>query len=357
MLFPIKYRHNSTMRKKLLTILIGAFIGIIFLIYLSHSEFGESPSLGVYLLAAIIGMLNSAFLTFENKKLNKWVLWKGKEGLRLVIGVVINFVTAVVITIIVVLPILLTMSNILFGQIVSNFSELAIKFIIILFFGVLVYNVIYFAQYAYNQFAVKQIENLKNDRRQLRLQFEALKSQLSPHYLFNSLNTISSLVYKDANQAENFIRGLAQTYEYILSTNNSKSVLLSEEIEFVRSYNYLLQVRFANNVSLDIDVPDEIMSSEIPPLTLQMLVENAVKHNVINDKQTIHITVKAHNNSDLQVINTKTISVGQKNSFEIGLSNIRKRYRLLSNKEIKVDDGEQFKVTLPIIASLNLQSV
>ena len=79
MLFPIKYRHNSTMRKKLLTILIGAFIGVIFLIYLSHSEFGKSASLGVYLLAASIGMLNSVFITFQNQKLNKWTSWKGKE--------------------------------------------------------------------------------------------------------------------------------------------------------------------------------------------------------------------------------------------------------------------------------------
>ena len=248
------------------------------------------------------------------------------------------------------------MSNVIFGQIASSFLDLAIKFVIILFFAVLVYNVVYFAQYAYNQYAVKQIEGLKSERRQLKLQFEALKSQLSPHYLFNSLNTISSLVYKDASQTEKFIRGLAQTYEYILSTNNSKFVLLSEEIEFVRSYNYLLQVRFANNVSLEIDVPDEIMSSKIPPLTLQMLVENAVKHNVINDKQTIHISVKGHN-LDLQVVNTKTISVGRKNSFEIGLSNIRKRYSLLSDKKIIIDDGEKYKVTLPVIASLNLQSV
>ncbi|MDH5474531.1 MAG: histidine kinase [Cyclobacteriaceae bacterium] len=345
------------MWKKLLTILIGAFIGITFLIYLSYSEYGKLPSLWMYLLAVIIGMLNSSFISFQNNKLNKWILWKGKEGFRLITGIAFNFVSALVITLMVVLPTLFIMSNVLFGQVVSSFSSLAIKFVIILFFGTLVYNVVYLAQYAYNQYAVIQIEVLKNERRQLKLQFEALKSQLSPHYLFNSLNTISYLVYKDANQAENFIRGLAQTYEYILSTNHSKFVLLSEEIEFVRSYNYLLQVRFANNVHLEIDLPDEILSSKIPPLTLQMLVENAVKHNEINEKQPIHIVVKALDNLDLQVVNAKTVSVGQKNSFEIGLSNIRLRYSLLSDKKIKVDDGEQFKVTLPIIPSLNLQSL
>jgi len=210
--------------------------------------------------------------------------------------------------------------------------------------------------YTYNQYAVTQINALKNDRNQLKLQYEALKSQLSPHYLFNSLNTISSLVYKDANQAENFIRNLAQTYEYVLGKNNAIFVSLQEELDFVKSYNYLLQVRFENNVHLSIDIPEVFLKSSIPPLTLQMLVENAVKHNDVTDKNPVYITVKMNKNSALVVENTKNIAENKKVSFAIGLSNIKKRYKLLSNKTVTVIDGEKFTVTLPIIEALNLKS-
>jgi LytS/YehU family sensor histidine kinase len=90
--------------------------------------------------------------------------------------------------------------------------------------------------YSYQQYEVAQIESLQSERKQLELQFEALKSQVSPHYLFNSLNTISSLILKDTQSAEQFIRRLAQTFQYILSTQDRKYVLLKDEVEFVQSY-------------------------------------------------------------------------------------------------------------------------
>jgi two-component system LytT family sensor kinase len=156
-------------------------------------------------------------------------------------------------------------------------ADLTWKFFILIMVTGFIYKVIYTILFSYKQYAVTQIETVQNERKQLELQFEALKSQLSPHYLFNSLNTISSLIYNDPQTAEQFIRRLALTYQYILSTQQKKYVSLSEELDFVQSYYYLLRIRFQQSLTLEVNLPKSIMTSPIPPLTLQLLVENAVK--------------------------------------------------------------------------------
>jgi LytS/YehU family sensor histidine kinase len=176
-----------------------------------------------------------------------------------------------------------------------------------------------------------------------------LKSQLSPHYLFNSLNTISSLIYNDPQTAEQFIRRLAITYQYILATRHKKYVLLLDEIEFVQSYYYLLRIRFQQSLTLEINLPNSVMNSPIPPLTLQLLVENAVKHNTISPDKPLFIYISAVDNMELKVMNTKNDSAQSSASFRIGLENIRKRYQFFTNKKIDVKDDEKFVVSLPVI--------
>jgi LytS/YehU family sensor histidine kinase len=176
-----------------------------------------------------------------------------------------------------------------------------------------------------------------------------LKSQISPHYLFNSLNTISSLIFKDTQSAEQFIRRLAQTYQYILSTQNKSYVLLKDEVEFVQSYYYLLRIRFQQQLTVDINLPSGIMNSKIPPLTLQMLVENAVKHNNMSNDKKLFIYITAQDNTYVKVMNTKTGNQFNVSSFKVGLENIRKRYQFFTEKQIEVKDDEKFVVSLPVI--------
>jgi len=342
--------------KKLLIPLVSTIIGVSILFYLNYSEQSSMPAIEIIFIAALVGTINGYVVNALNKKLDRWIDWKNHFGWRFITGVLSNFIIIILLSAIVISPFIFFTGSEVIGKIAANFTDLVIKYAILIFFFTIVYNTIYFSMYTYNQYAVTQINALKNDRNQLKLQYEALKSQLSPHYLFNSLNTISSLVYKDANQAENFIRNLAQTYEYVLGKNNAIFVTLQDELDFVKSYNYLLQVRFENNVHLSIDIPEVFLESSIPPLTLQMLVENAVKHNDVSDKNPVYITVKMNKDSALVVENTKNIAENKKVSFAIGLSNIKKRYKLLSNKTVTVIDGEKFTVTLPIIEALNLKS-
>jgi LytS/YehU family sensor histidine kinase len=192
---------------------------------------------------------------------------------------------------------------------------------------------------------------VQRERRQLELQFEALKSQISPHYLFNSFNTISSLIFKDLPSAEQFIRRLAQTYQFILATQNKRYVSLQEEIDFVQSYYYLLRIRFQQQLHVEINLPPGIMNSKIPPLTLQMLVENAVKHNPMRHDKKLFIYITAQDNTYLRVINTKTNVLDNVTSFRIGLENIQKRYQYFTDRKIEIKDEEKFSVSLPIILS------
>jgi LytS/YehU family sensor histidine kinase len=228
-------------------------------------------------------------------------------------------------------------------------EDLTWKLFILILVTAFIYKVVYTLLFSYNQYAVTQIETVQNERKQLELQFEALKSQLSPHYLFNSLNTISSLIYNDPQTAEQFIRRLAITYQYILATRHKKYVLLLDEIEFVQSYYYLLRIRFQQSLTLEINLPNSVMNSPIPPLTLQLLVENAVKHNTISPDKPLFIYISAVDNMELKVMNTKNDSAQSSASFRIGLENIRKRYQFFTNKKIDVKDDEKFVVSLPVI--------
>jgi len=162
------------------------------------------------------------------------------------------------------------------------------------------------------------------------------------------MNTISSLIYRDPNIAENFIRNLADTFNYVLHTKDVKLVTLKEELEALKDFNYLLRIRYAEAVNLQIDIPEELLKSPIPPLTLQLLIENAVKHNIVTDDDPLKINVR-HDGQKLIVLNNKTGSPSNTSSHKVGLENIRKRYAFFTPDEIKVIDEDYFQVELPIL--------
>jgi len=345
---------RTTIMKFRLRILISSFIGAIYFVYLMYSELGYlewQPQYFTYLMASIVmANLVGFVIYFGDKKLNKWLPWRDHMSARLLMGILSHLVLSILV--------MAGGAYLFFGFYFGNFDINAlitshsvpmIKLGIITVIASLIYSIIYFALHSYNQYAVVHVTAAKNQRKQLQLQFEALKSQLSPHYLFNCLNTISSLVYKDAHLAEDFIRRLAQTYQYILNNNKKRYVLLEEEVEFVKSYNYLLQVRFQNNLQLEINLPSNILDSKIPPLTLQMLVENAVKHNVISKEKPLSIYISAIDNTDLKITNTKTETPAHVSSFHVGLDNIKKRYEYFTTRKVSVENGGKFTVKLPVI--------
>lgn len=349
--------HSSffgTMKKLWLGFAISTIVGCLYFTYLSFSELGEFPNLFenyLFLIVIVVASnITGALIYSTDHWLNKKLPWREHLSARLVSGLLINSLLAIAIITLFGWAIMSVLTGEPgFGNLWSDYSNTAIKLYIITLIAVMFYTVIYFALFSYNQYAVVHIESLKSKRKQLSLQFEALRSQLSPHYLFNCLNTISSLIFKDPFLAEDFIRRLAETYQYILQNNEKRCVLLEDEVEFVKSYHYLLKVRFENHLHLEINLPPGIMKTKIPPLTLQMLVENAIKHNMITKETPLNIYIGAIDNTDIRVTNTKTATPENVSSFNIGLENIQRRYKFFTDKRVKVEDSDKFTVKLPVI--------
>lgn len=183
-------------------------------------------------------------------------------------------------------------------------------------------------------------------------QFTALKNQVSPHFLFNSLSILSSLVHVDANLSEKFIDRLAKAYRYILEQKDSDTVLLKTELGFVESYAFLLKIRFEKKFDVKVLITDqEAERYRIAPLTLQLLIENAVKHNRMSQKEPLLVNISADGGFLIVTnpIRPRTELEGIA-STGIGLSNIRNRYQLLTKTPLQVGvEDELFTVKIPLI--------
>ena len=192
-----------------------------------------------------------------------------------------------------------------------------------------------------------EAERLKSEY--LASQYQSLKDQVNPHFLFNSLNALTYLVYEDQDQATQFIKKLAEVYRYVLDTREREAVPLSEELDFVRSYVFLQQIRFEDSLRVTINVPEET-SYQIPPLALQMLLENAVKHNELSDECSLRITISVEGDTYLVVQNNVQPKEIRESSSGIGLANIRARYAYLTDKGVVInDDPPYFTVKLPLL--------
>ncbi|MES2513139.1 MAG: histidine kinase [Bacteroidota bacterium] len=192
-----------------------------------------------------------------------------------------------------------------------------------------------------------EIEHHKTQVMQAQLQ--NLKSQINPHFLFNNMSVLSSLVYKDQDKAVDFINQLSKVYRYLLDNKDNELVSLNEELAFIRSYTYLLQIRFDTNITFEINIPDEAKRKLLPPMALQILVENAIKHNEISEAQPLNVSIKTENDW-LEVSNNLQLRSQSEPSCKTGLNNIRDRYSYFTEKLIDItEDAKSFHVKIPLL--------
>lgn len=181
-------------------------------------------------------------------------------------------------------------------------------------------------------------------------QFEALKSQINPHFLFNSFNTLVAIIEENPGQAVDYVERLADFYRSILQYREKTVIPLAEELSVVRNYYYLLRERFGQNLNLHIDVREE--EAYVPPLSIQMLVENAIKHNVVSARSPLQIRILQNGKGRISVTNNLQPKRIRPRSTAFGLSSIVARYGLLSDKKVGISQNKkEFKVTLPLIQS------
>lgn len=179
--------------------------------------------------------------------------------------------------------------------------------------------------------------------------FESLKNQIDPHFLFNSLNVLSSLIEENPDNAQRFTTSLSKIYRYVLEQKDKELVLVEEELAFAKTYMNLLKMRFENSISYEL--PSEYDNSEarVVPLSLQLLLENTIKHNSASEQKPLHIKIYVENNYLVIQNNLQKKEVLQERKG-VGLQNIVARYALISERKVLIDENESdFKVFIPIL--------
>jgi len=343
----------TLLEKRILFILTGFLAGSSIGLFVFYQLVGQFPSLLIIsvlvLGSGIFGILLLGSFYFISQWISKKLSLEKKFSTRIALDLVINICVALAGSSIAHYTLLTFISNSNATKVWQAYKESFITLWILMVVLVLIYNVSMVILYAYSHYAEGQIADVKMERKQLKLQFEALKNQLSPHFLFNSLNTISSLIHSDENRAEEFIRRLADTYHYVLGTHQQKLIPLEKELEFVGAYYFLLKVRFQEGLNLKINVPSKLLTHQIPPLTVQILIENAIKHNIFSKEQPLNITVELSESSLLKVVNNKTTAPLAVKSNYVGLNNIQKRYSYFTKQKVRIINSTDFEVHFPII--------
>ncbi len=344
------------MRYLFKTFLVGVFIGLVLSVIFVGIEFFANGSvqfdreffIGVgynLLYAVILTIINSAFFDYLNHR----VVWKKYGRYRLVIGAFGG--------------VILTMVGILWIRILirmgfegANWEEFlagerTIHYLIALIITIVI-TIFFHALYFYRALQDKKVKEQKIIAGTASAKFDALKNQLDPHFLFNSLNVLTSLIEEDPDQAQKFTTSLSKVYRYVLEQKNKDLVTVDEELQFAKTYIRLLKMRFEDSIVLDI--PEKCSNPEamIVPLSLQLLLENAVKHNVVTSTRPLHIKVFEDGESLVIQNNLQEKQVVKKSSG-VGLRNIQQRYSILSDKEVQIKKtSKDFTISLPMLTKM-----
>ncbi len=188
------------------------------------------------------------------------------------------------------------------------------------------------------------------EKARMKAELDALKSQIDPHFMFNSLNTLSHLIETDSVKAKEFNEHLADAYRYILMNRERDLVLLREEMAFLRDYFSLLKIRFGGAVTMNIDFNGNLPEQYVlPPISLQILIENAIKHNELSDTDPLSINLRFEQDS-VVVSNAIRRKYSRAHSSRLGLANLSERYKVVTGMDIRVlDNQEVFEVRLPLL--------
>lgn len=206
------------------------------------------------------------------------------------------------------------------------------------------------ADYTLKEWKKSIAENQQLEQLTIKQEFESLKSQVNPHFLFNCFNTLSSLITEDKRNAERFLNELSKVYRYLLRSNENGMSTLEAELKFIQSYYELLHTRYGNALELQIEVDKKYEHYLLPSLSLQLLVENAVKHNVVSKSSPLVIEIFTTAGHKLIVNNNLQLKPVKAPSNKVGLENIRAKYKLMNQNGFQViEDKKGFCVVLPLL--------
>ena len=342
----LKVLLNNIFRILLFALLLGLAGGILLevIFKLQYRNFMMLQSLRWFWEAIGLSIIFVFGLYYLNKQLDKKVPWDRRPLLRLNMQLLFSSLAG-----------LIVFSGLrpfytyyIWGSkfILLN-DELTIAIFTLVF--ILIINLIDFGVILINQwrFSLAQVEKYKKESAEF--EFEMLRAQINPHFLFNSLNTLSSLVYESADKAAEFIRRLSDVYRHVLESRHKELIPVREELAFTDSYIFLLMLRFGNKLSISIVLEEKLQERLIAPLTLQLLIENAVKHNIVSENKPLHIDIYYENNY-IVVENPLQPKAVEESGNGMGLRNISSRYMALSDKEVLINnENNKFTVKIPVL--------
>ena len=211
---------------------------------------------------------------------------------------------------------------------------------------VIIFHFVYF----YNKYQKNKLKEQKVIAGTASAKFDALKNQLDPHFLFNSLNVLTSLIDENPESAQKFTTSLSKVYRYVLEQKDKELVTVDEELDFARTYMTLIKMRFEDSIIFEIPDRASNPESKVVPLSLQLLLENAVKHNTVTSSKPLYIKIYEDNNGNLVVENNLQPKQIVKKSSGVGLENIKQRYQLLTHKKVNINQqADRFAVAIPML--------
>lgn len=208
-----------------------------------------------------------------------------------------------------------------------------------------------------NRFQQKQVEAEELRRINTQAQLQAIRNQVNPHFLFNNLNVLSTLVLQKNQDANTFIEAFSSVYRYILKNRDAETVTLKTELTFIEPYIYLLKTRFGNALHIILEIPAQYVEYYIVPAALQLLIENAIKHNITSVAHPLSVKLFVAGDQYLVVQNNLQEKPEKPPSTEFGLYNISQQYKLLSGKEIRIEKNDLlFSVAIPLLKTMDMKA-
>jgi two-component system, LytTR family, sensor kinase len=208
---------------------------------------------------------------------------------------------------------------------------------------------IYEGVFFLNQWKAALVNAEKLKKENLQSQFDSLKNQVNPHFLFNSLNTLATIIPEDPEQAVKFVQKLSSVYRYLLQYKDNETVDLQTELDCIHAYFFLQKIRFGENLQVNIDVPHKYQNRQIPPLTLQILVENAIKHNIVSQHKPLTVHIYIDDAGMLVTRNTLQKKKSVESSTKIGLQNLMNRFTYIFDQGIDIFETDtDFIVKVPL---------
>lgn len=287
----------------------------------------------------------------------KWLNSKLEERVPFEHGPLKRMFLQVFLTFLILSPIIITATAVI-GPRVSYFHDKAFVAITFGLFAMIIFlfNFSFYASYFFRNWqssveekATLEVQAATLEHEKLQLQYDQLRNQVNPHYLFNTLTSLDGLIHTNPELASEFVRHMAKVYRYVLRHKESEVVNLDEEIDFIGHYIELLQIRYANGINIKVEVSDEAKDKGIVMVTLQTLIDNAIKHNIIHPKEPLNISI-GDDGEYLAITNNKQLRNQIETSNRQGLQQLKQLYNFLTDKAVIIEDtADAFTIKLPLL--------